>query len=390
MGLGAPGRGFAGGALTNSGALFNFLAGNPGDGATIPIFAGPSFQVNYPTPNAPGQFTPITVNSFMGLLSLLAQNTNTSILSTPQIIAMDNEKAEFQVVDEIPVQTTFSALPQGTTTGLGGIATTPTGSIDTKKVGIVIKLTPHVNATSRSVRLEIEQKVDNINPTVSPSALQSVSVATTSRVTNTTVVVRDQDYIMLGGMMSDKVLDQTKKVPLLGDIPILGWLFKSKNSTVTKTNLIILMHPRIIDSSFAAANVISENMKKRDIFLNKTNAGEDPFLDAANDIRSGIRAQKERARTEPKFDYRNNNDDDVDKTKSGEKSELDTPSRDDKDEAKGDVTSEQDRESSAPNIPGPRSNQNRPPTNNNQGNNPMDIAPPGDAPVIEGDGEGGN
>jgi general secretion pathway protein D len=313
IGLGAPGRGFAAGSVLDSGTLTSYLQGGlPPAGLTLPIFAGPSFPVTGVPTGVAGQTTTITVNSFMGLLNLIASNGNTSILQTPQIIALDNEKAEFQVIDEIPVQTTFSALPTGTSTGLGGVATTPTGSIDTKKVGIVIKLTPHVNAASRSLRLEIEQKVDNVKSTGTPSALQNVSVATTSRVTNTQVVVHDQDYIMLGGMISEKVDDNYTKIPLLGDIPILGWLFKSKTSSSTKTNLIILMHPRIIDTSVIAANIIQENFRKRDQFLSRNNGGEDPFKDEVGDLRKDIRAQRERSLDNPIIDYRNNNDDDLD------------------------------------------------------------------------------
>ncbi len=235
----------------------------------------------------------------MGIVNLVSKNTNTSVLSTPQIIALDNEKAEFKVLDETPVQTNFTALAAGSST----LAGTATGSIDRQKTGIEIKLTPHVNAASRTIRLEIEQKVDNIKQSAdTPQALKNVNVATTSRVTNTQVVVKDQNYVMLGGLMSDNVTEGETKVPLLGDIPILGWLFKSKTSKVVKSNLVILLHPRIIGTSLDAAEVIDKQLDGRKEFVDKNLGGEAASDDEAVRLRGELKKQRERARTEIPFE----------------------------------------------------------------------------------------
>lgn len=197
----------------------------------------------------------MTLSSFMGLINLLTKSSKSSLLSTPQIIALDNEKAEFQVLDEIPVQT--SIVQAGTQ--IGGA----TGTIERLKTGITIKLTPHINAASRNIRLEIEQKIDTFKPNTSvPAALANFQVATTSRVTNTSVIVKDQDFVMMGGLMSDKIEETVAKVPLLGDIPVLGWLFKSKSYKNLKTNTVILMHPKIIGTSLAAATQIQDSLEK--------------------------------------------------------------------------------------------------------------------------------
>lgn len=361
--LGAPGaRGFAGGFVGDSGSITNFITGNPLPGATIPIFAGPTF-----TGNISGQN--VSVNTFMGLINFITKTTQTSILSTPQIIALDNEKATFKVQDEIPVQSTFTSQLNGTTPGLTGIGT---GNVTTLKTGIEINLTPQVNAASRTIRLQIEQTVDSLasNNNV-PDLLKSIQKAKTSRVTNTTVVVHDEDYVMLGGLMSDEVDVNESKVPLLGDIPILGWLFKSRQTTVQKKNLIILLRPRIIGTTLAGAQLIGEKMKEREDFIKRFTSDGDSDPEHTKEVNTAIEAQKKRGREAPAFDYRNNEQDEEDKDKDdkakpGEKSELEEfdPDKIEKTSSKGD---EEQPQAAAPPVQGP----------------PPQLAPPPDAAGFE-------
>ncbi len=306
--IGVPNQGFGGGFVGDSDTLNKvFTKSGLPDGATLPIFAGPSFAASIT--GAGGASTPITVSTFMGFLNLLTQTSNTSVLSTPQIIALDNEKAEFKVLDEIPVQT---SLVSGTATAPG----TATGTIERLKTGIEIKLTRHGNAASRTIRMEIEQKVDNVKANSEvPQALAQVQRATTSRMTNTSVVVRDQDFVMLGGLMSDKVDESISKMPLLGDIPVLGWLFKSRIYSVIKTNLIILLHPRIIGTSLDSANVIDESLQKRTEFIDRNMGGDDEFSDQAADYRQKIMDQARRGKRERPFNYQNHMQDDEGESK---------------------------------------------------------------------------
>lgn len=296
----SPGRGFAGGFIGDSASLLNAITGGvPSEGATIPFAAGNSF--NY---TVPGSTSSVTLSSFMGLINLLTKSSKSSLLSTPQIIALDNEKAEFQVLDEIPVQT--SIVQAGTQ--IGGA----TGTIERLKTGITIKLTPHINAASRNIRLEIEQKIDTFKPNTSvPAALANFQVATTSRVTNTSVIVKDQDFVMMGGLMSDKIEETVAKVPLLGDIPVLGWLFKSKSYKNLKTNTVILMHPKIIGTSLAAATQIQDSLEKREEFVGRYFGGDDPNEKELNLLKGNLREQAERGLGQPAFDYRNNDDDEI-------------------------------------------------------------------------------
>jgi len=314
-GLGGP-QGYAGGFIGDAANITNFVTkGLPAEGATIPIFAGPTFKATIG-----GQS--VDVSSFMGLLNLLSKTTNSSILSTPQIIALDNEKAEFKVQDEIPVQSNFT-LSQGVT----GAAQVGTGSIDRLKTGIDIKLTPHVNAASRTIRLDIEQKIDNVKDNQNlPPQLSAIQKATTSRVTNTSVVVRDQDYIMLGGLMSDKIDEIARKVPLLGDIPILGWLFKSKTFTSVKTNLVILLRPKIIGTTISSSQTIKENMDQRQEFTDRYSSTPDAHPDQIHKLEARLKAQENRGKEEPIFDYRNNDpEEDETPAKPGEQSEMKAP-----------------------------------------------------------------
>ena len=288
----APGRAFAGGFIGDRGNLQSLLTGGLPEGATIPIFAGSRFQADV-------NGTTVNLRSFTGLINLLTRTTNSSVLSTPQIIALDNEEAVFKVQDEIPVQTGIPGTSVGAATG------SSVGTIDTKKVGIEIKLTPNVNVASRTVRLDIEQKVDSLrNNSLVPQDLAGIQVATTSRETNTKVVVKDGDFVMLGGLMSDRVNDSVSKVPLLGDIPILGWLFKSRNKTVVKTNLIILLHPRIIGTTLGSAELIEEQLDKRRRFIEE-NSGEDDHESQVDALRGQLEEQKRRGRGDARSSFKN-------------------------------------------------------------------------------------
>jgi general secretion pathway protein D len=363
--LGAPGaRGFAGGFIGDTGSITNFITGSPLAGATIPIFAGPTF-----TGNISGQN--VSVNTFMGLINFITKTTQTSILSTPQIIALDNEKATFKVQDEIPVQSTFTSQLNGATPGLTGIGT---GNVTTLKTGIEINLTPQINAASRTIRLQIEQTVDTLSSNNNvPDLLKSIQKAKTSRVTNTTVVVHDEDYVMLGGLMSDEIDVSENKVPLLGDIPILGWLFKSRQTQVQKKNLVILLRPRIIGTTLEGAQLIGEKMLQRDDFIKRFTSDGDADPDNTKSIKSALDEQKKRGKEAPAFDYRNNEKDDEDtkddKAKPGEKSELEEfdPEKPDKGSSPtskgGDGDGEDGGQSQAP--------------------PPAQLAPPPDAPTFE-------
>lgn len=273
---------FAGGSITDTKTLTaygKYLVGAdaPPGGLTIP------FKGSLESLKKNG------IVGYAGLLNFLTSNTHTSVLSTPQIVAMDNEQAQLRVIDDIPVVSSFT---QGTATAQAQ------NNIERKEVGIDIKLTPNINAKSRTVRLDIEQKVSNVKN--SPTEVSKLSnITTTSRETNTKIVVKDNEFLLLGGLMSDRISDLETKVPLLGDIPILGWLFKSNNQVTTKTNLIILLHPRIIDTAIGSAEIIKEKLDERDKVIEEQFSGKDRFPKDAEKLKAAIEAQRTGPETRP-------------------------------------------------------------------------------------------
>ena len=186
------------------------------------------------------------------LLHALQTDGDINVLSTPNILTTDNQKAEIMVGENIPFVTGQS---QSAATGGGSILT----SIDRKDVGITLKLTPQITSDD-NVRLEVYQEISDITvtPWLNPNV---VGPSTSKRSASTTVVVKDQQTMVIGGLIRDNVTSSTSKVPLLGDIPILGWLFKFKTTKVEKTNLMIFITPYIIKTE---ADVAELTKKKGD------------------------------------------------------------------------------------------------------------------------------
>lgn len=180
------------------------------------------------------------------LLHALQTDGDINVLSTPNILTTDNQKAEIMVGENIPFVTGQS---QSAATGGGSILT----SIDRKDVGISLKLTPQITSDD-NVRLEVYQEISDI--TVTPGLNPNVvGPSTSKRSASTTVVVKDQQTMVIGGLIRDNVTSSTSKVPLLGDIPILGWLFKFKTTKVEKTNLMIFITPYIIKTEADVAEL---------------------------------------------------------------------------------------------------------------------------------------
>jgi general secretion pathway protein D len=164
------------------------------------------------------------------VLQAVSTDTNSNILATPHLTTMDNEEAFFIVGQEVPIIT-------GSTTGSAN--SNPFQSVDRKEVGIKLKVTPQINEGD-AVQLLIEQEVSSI------SGATSVDVIINKREIKTSVIVDDGGTIVLGGLIDEDVQESVSKVPLLGDIPILGHLFKSTSTTVRKRNLMVFIRPTII------------------------------------------------------------------------------------------------------------------------------------------------
>ncbi len=191
-------------------------------------------------------FLGTSIPSFGVLFQALATQDNSNILSTPHIIAINNEKAEFSVGNNIPYQAglSFGGLGLPTTGATGSTPTALPGgigqNIQRQKLNLTLNVTPHISSDD-IVRLEIEQEDEDIggkDPQLGPTW--------TERKLKTQAVVHDQQSIVIGGMIQERDIYNVTKVPLLGDIPILGYLFKYSTKQKKKSNLLILLTPYII------------------------------------------------------------------------------------------------------------------------------------------------
>ena len=241
--------------------LTNPLAGV--QGLALGFKAGNQMSVPLPTGGS------VAVNSVNGLIRALQQNTNAHVLATPQILTLDNQDASIEIGETVPVPTTSQVANAGVAT-----------SFTREKVSLMLKIKPQINKISNFVKLDIDQKLEDFSNRVLPKGVADQAFGTTSRASKTTVVVQDQDTVVLGGLIRDKVNETSTKVPILGDIPVLGWLFRNKTTTTDKTNLLVFITPRIIKQYQTVRNILDKKVQERDEFLQKTNGGEDPYQEA--------------------------------------------------------------------------------------------------------------
>uniref|UniRef100_UPI003BA0939F GspD family T2SS secretin variant ExeD n=1 Tax=Aeromonas jandaei TaxID=650 RepID=UPI003BA0939F len=169
------------------------------------------------------------------LATAIASNTKNDILSTPSIVTMDNKEASFNVGQEVPVQTGSQSSTSG-----DNIFNT----IERKTVGTKLTVTPQINEGD-SVLLTIEQEVSSVAQKQAPGSANLGPTFDTRNVKNA-VLVKSGETVVLGGLMDDQTLEQVSKVPLLGDIPVLGYLFRSTSNTVSKRNLMVFIRPTIL------------------------------------------------------------------------------------------------------------------------------------------------
>ena len=190
--------------------------------------------------SANGLIAGIVENGWGAVVQAVSTDTNSNILATPHLTTMDNEEAFFIVGQEVPIIT-------GTTTGSNN--SNPFQTVDRQEVGIKLKVTPQINEGD-AVQLLIEQEVSSV------SGATSVDISINKREIKTTVIVDDGGTIVLGGLIDEDVQESVSKVPLLGDIPILGHLFKSTTTSKRKRNLMVFLKPTIVRDG-ATMNAIS-------------------------------------------------------------------------------------------------------------------------------------
>lgn len=170
-------------------------------------------------------------------------DSDVSILSTPQILTLDNEEAEINVGSNVPYLTKQETTASTTDSAVNY------NTYEYKDVGVILNITPNINQEN-FVRLKISQQVTKVI-----SGADKAMPTTLKRTAKTSVVVKDKETLVIGGLVGDSTDEGTSKVPLLGDIPILGWLFKSKTVTREKTNLYVFLTPHIVRTQKEAAEL---------------------------------------------------------------------------------------------------------------------------------------
>lgn len=203
-------------------------------GTDIPIVGGLTFDEKKSAPE--GAILQLGSDRFGALISALASSTRSNLLSTPSLLTLDNQEAEIIVGQNVPFKTGSYA------TNSNG-ADNPFTTVERKDVGISLKIKPYINEGS-TLRLEVEQEVSDIAPTV--SGVDSADLITNKRALKSTILADDGEIIVIGGLIRDSVRTQQSGVPLLRDIPYLGALFRWKRDTQTKSNLMVFLRPTIV------------------------------------------------------------------------------------------------------------------------------------------------
>ena len=185
--------------------------------------------------------------SFNVVVNALQQNSKANILSTPSLLTLDNEEASFVVGQSIPFVT-------GSYTATGSSSSNPDNpfqTVERENVGITLRVTPQINEGD-SLILAISQEVSNV---IGTSTILNSNPITSERKIETTILADNGQTIVLGGLIEDNITESIQKVPILGDIPFLGRLFRSTSTSVGKKNLLIFLRPTIVRDKRQMDNV---------------------------------------------------------------------------------------------------------------------------------------
>jgi general secretion pathway protein D len=275
----------------------NTIGGLQGLAANGEILSGLAVGVQGPVISNSQQLVGLSLPGFGVAINALASSGDANILSTPHLIATDNIEAEISVGQNVPLQTGsglgglgglgglagLAGLSGGNNSsqlgGLGGLGALSGlsggfgGSVPRQDVGTTITITPHINASSE-IRLEISEEISSAGAPSEQGELGVVSIDRTRA--KTEVVVRDQQTVVIGGLMRDQLTNAATKVPVLGDIPLIGALFRSTSKRKVKKNLLLFLTPYIIRSPADLRFIYERKMRERQEFLDRYFVFGDP------------------------------------------------------------------------------------------------------------------
>ncbi|MGV3723147.1 MAG: type II secretion system protein GspD, partial [Actinomycetota bacterium] len=187
---------------------------------------------------------------FRAIITAVGRDDRVRILSTPSIFTANNQEAEIDVTDRIPYL-------KGSTVGFGGQTTS---NVDFEEVGLILNVTPRITADGM-VRVDVYQEDSNLVEFRNVGT-DAVAPLTTQRVTDTSVTLRDGDTLVLSGLQKTSRVNIRHKIPVLGDIPLLGNLFRSTNKRDTKTELIVFLTPRVVNNADEAKSISDKELSR--------------------------------------------------------------------------------------------------------------------------------
>ena len=206
----------------------------------------------------------LEIPAFGVILKWLESSTAANILSTPHILTSDNEEASIEVGQKIPFRR-GTALPTALSgqAGAAGLSQFSNFFSSTDRIDVSLKLTitPHVNERNK-VRMEIDQQIEDVVG-IDEGTGQPI---TANRAAKTVVVVDDQQTVVLGGLMRDRKTDGDSKIPILGDLPLIGWLFRDETKNVEKVNLLLVLTPYIIHDKADFQQIFERKMQEYEEF----------------------------------------------------------------------------------------------------------------------------
>ena len=207
----------------------------------------------------PGFNYAVNAANIAATLSALNSLTHVNVISTPSLMVLDNKTARLQIGDQVPITTQ-------TATSTVTASTAIVNSITMQDTGVILSVTPRINESGR-VQLEIEQEVSAVVKTTT-SGIDSPTIQ--QRRVKTTVVVNDGEVLALGGMIQEQASKTSNQLPVLGDIPGLGAVFSNRNNDVQKTELVILITPRVVRDGTESRLVTEEYRRKMNVYMPHT------------------------------------------------------------------------------------------------------------------------
>ncbi len=211
---------------------------------------------------------PINIPSFGVFLQLLQTNNDVNILSNPHILIMNNQEGEISVGEVLPFPGTTTAAMGATATG--GASFMPFTSVQRQPVELKLKLTPSVNEHD-IIRLDVDQEISDVES----QNYNGMGPATSKRAVKTTVVARDQQTVVIGGLMADRISENVTKIPILGDIPVIGFFFRNTVKEVKKSNIIIAITPYVVSDLSDLRRVAEKKLRERREFIERYSSLED-------------------------------------------------------------------------------------------------------------------